>query len=156
MNIQIKGSLAYISPLQVNGNFQKHTAIVLIGAGTQYPQYIEIEFTGDKISLLQNTVANSEYNFHVNVRGMAQPWEKEGSYRAFTSLQAWKLEPLTPQPVQAPPAPAPAFGTPAPFAAQPPATPAPATPAAPAFPPSAPAPGNTGGGGFGGFGGFGQ
>lgn len=95
-SITLRGRVDHINQQQQNGNFLKHLVLITINLDTQYPQLIEVEFSQDRISLLQNVQIGQTYDFGINVRGMPQPWQDSKDpnlYRAFISLSVWKVDP---------------------------------------------------------------
>lgn len=64
---------------------------IVITTQEQYPQDILIEFTQDKIDLLNPISAGDEVKISINLRG--REWvNPEGVAKYFNSIQGWRLE----------------------------------------------------------------
>lgn len=76
---------------QVSDKFSKREFI--IKTNETYPQYLNIQVTQDKVSLLDNFSAGQEVECHINLNGRL--WtNKEGVETAFNSITAWKITKL--------------------------------------------------------------
>lgn len=110
----------YISPvLQVSENFQKRELILNDSwekDGKSYPNFVLIEFTGDKMSLLDNYAPGQRVTVEAYVNG------REYQNRYFNTIRGMGIIPYQPQ--QAPPS----------SAGQRPAQPAPGYPQQAAYP----------------------
>ena len=74
---------------QVSEKFKKCECIIEVAG--QYPQYIAVQFTQDKIDLLNGVGKEAEVTAHINLRGRL--WiNKEQVEQAFNSLEVWKLD----------------------------------------------------------------
>src|SRR5690606_28160966 len=64
---------------------------LVITTQEQYPQDILIEFTQDKIDLLNSVGEGDEVKISINLRG--REWiNPEGVAKYFNSIQGWRLE----------------------------------------------------------------
>jgi hypothetical protein len=89
MNYSIKGKVKSVGPtVSVGANgFRKREVIIV--TEDQYPQMIPIEFTQDKVSLLDHIAENQEIEVSFNIRG--REWiDNNGEAKYFLSLQGWK------------------------------------------------------------------
>ena len=63
----------------------------VVEMGGNYPQPIEMQFTQDKCSLLDNLQIGQEVNVDINLRGKS--WvNANGETKYFNTLEAWKIE----------------------------------------------------------------
>lgn len=89
-SFQIKGRL------HVKGNTQvvsdKFTKRELVIATTdQYPQFISLQLTQDKVALLDPVNVGDEVTVDFNLQG--REWvAPDGTVKYFNTLQAWKVE----------------------------------------------------------------
>jgi hypothetical protein len=76
---------------EVSASFRKRE-LVLTTEG-RYPQQILVEFTQDKIGLLDNHRAGDEVRIHIDIRG--REWKSpRGEVKYFVSVHGWKIENL--------------------------------------------------------------
>jgi len=63
---------------------------VVVTTADQYPQDIMIEFTQDKVDLLNEFMEGSSVTISINLRG--REWiNPQGEAKYFNSLQGWKI-----------------------------------------------------------------
>ena len=63
---------------------------VVVTTAEQYPQDIMIEFTQDKVDLLNEFMEGSSVTISINLRG--REWiNPQGEAKYFNSLQGWKI-----------------------------------------------------------------
>ena len=63
---------------------------VVVTTADQYPQDIMIEFTQDKVDLLNEFMLGSSVTVSINLRG--REWiNPQGEAKYFNSLQGWKI-----------------------------------------------------------------
>ena len=63
---------------------------VVVTTADQYPQDIMIEFTQDKVDLLNEFMLGSSVTISINLRG--REWiNPQGEAKYFNSLQGWKI-----------------------------------------------------------------
>lgn len=81
----ITGTIIKIGEVQqITDKFKKRELV--INTGGEYPQYIPIEFTQDKINLLNNLSNGQVVSVNFELRGR----EWNGKY--FANVQGWKIE----------------------------------------------------------------
>ena len=89
--MKITGQIYKIGDTQVvSEKFSKREMIIKTEMNTPYPQYIKVEFTQDKTSLLDTYKVNDEVGVEVNLRGRLFNGEK--GEQCFVTLQAWRIE----------------------------------------------------------------
>ena len=90
--MQIHGIIKSISETaQISDKFRKRDFVLTTDHTTNWPQFIQLELTQDKCSLIDNYKIDDEISVDFNVRG--RQWtDKEGKVKTFNSLQAWKIE----------------------------------------------------------------
>ena len=93
--MELSGKIKVMFDTQrVSASFQKRE-LVLITPG-RYPQQILIEFTQDKIGLLDRYAAGDEVRIQIDIRG--REWNSpRGDTKYFVSIQGWRIEPLQAQ-----------------------------------------------------------
>lgn len=92
MSEQLTGVIHSISETQnISDKFSKREFVIKEQSNPQYEQYIQLEFTQDKCSLLDNYQPGQEVTVNYNLRGRL--WtNKEGVEKCFNTVQAWKIE----------------------------------------------------------------
>lgn len=90
MAYDIKGTAYVVGETKhVSDKFQKRSLIVEVMDG-RYPQYIELEATGDQTSMLDEVRTGDQVSVTFNIRG--RKYSKPGQEdRYFVSLNIWKL-----------------------------------------------------------------
>jgi len=84
---QLNGEIHSIKQTQhISDKFAKREFIVVTEQSTPYPQYIKMEFTQDKCSLLDQYIEGQQVSVDYNLKGNLH---KDTS---FVSLQAWKIQ----------------------------------------------------------------
>jgi hypothetical protein len=96
---KMKGAIKVIKPTQqVSEKFSKREFVVTDMSEAQYPQDIMLEFTQDKVSLLDNFGIGQEVEVSFNLRG--REWTSpQGDVKYFNTLNAFKLEAIGEAPV---------------------------------------------------------
>ena len=93
---KVKGLIKVIGDtVQVTEKFSKREVVITVEDG-KYPQYISLQATGDKVSLLDGCRVGEEVEASFNLRG------REWQDKHFNSLELWKIEVLTPAAAVAP------------------------------------------------------
>ena len=100
--MEVKGKVKAVNPeQQVSASFVKRELIVT--TDEQYPQHILIEFTQDKVDLLDHLDPGTPVTVSINLRG--REWvNPQGETRYFNSIQGWRISrdqpahTVTPQP----------------------------------------------------------
>lgn len=76
----------------VSEKFKKRE-FVLTDNSTQYPQYISLQLTQDRCSLLDQVQVGENVVVHFNIRG--REWTSpQGEIKYFNTLEAWKIDRL--------------------------------------------------------------
>lgn len=88
--MELTGTVKKLGDVQTFGSgFQKREMVLL--TQEQYPQPINIEFTQDKISLLDALSEGDEVRVSINIRG--REWTSpQGEVKYFNSITGWRLE----------------------------------------------------------------
>lgn len=89
--MELKGRVHEVGTTQqVSESFKKRDLVVVYSDNPQYPEYIKIEATQDKVTLFDNLKPGDDVEVQFNLRG--RPWtNKEGVTTYFNSLVAWKV-----------------------------------------------------------------
>lgn len=97
MSDQLTGVIHSISETQViSDKFQKREFVLKEQSNPQYEQYIQLELTQDKCSMLDGYQPGQEVTVNYNLRGRL--WtNKEGVEKCFNTIQAWRIEPANQQ-----------------------------------------------------------
>ncbi len=88
--MELTGTIKKISDLQTFASgFQKKELVLL--TEEQYPQPINIEFTQDKVDLLNAYKVGDSVKVHINIRG--REWTSpQGEVKYFNSIVGWRME----------------------------------------------------------------
>ena len=88
----MRGVIKVIRPTnQVSEKFSKREFVVTDMSEAQYPQDIMLEFTQDKVSLLDSFGKGQEVEVSFNLKG--REWvSPKGETKYFNTLQAFKIE----------------------------------------------------------------
>ena len=88
--MEVNGKVKVINPVQnVSATFKKRELVVT--TEEQYPQSIMIEFTQDKVSLLDQFHVGDSVRVGINLRG--REWvSPQGETRYFNTIQGWRIE----------------------------------------------------------------
>jgi hypothetical protein len=74
----------------VSEKFKKRE-FVLTDNSSQYPQYISLQLTQDRCSLLDQVQVGENVVVHFNIRG--REWTSpQGEIKYFNTLEAWKID----------------------------------------------------------------
>ena len=74
----------------VSEKFKKRE-FVLTDNSTQYPQYISLQLTQDRCTLLDQVQVGENVVVHFNIRG--REWTSpQGEIKYFNTLEAWKID----------------------------------------------------------------
>ena len=91
----IKGTIHQVGATeQVTERFSKRAFIITFSDNPKYPQFAKLEATGDKCSMLDGFSVGDEVSVEFNVRGRTYTNKKTGEEDCFTSLTAWKIDPV--------------------------------------------------------------
>ncbi len=94
--MEITGKIKKIMNIHnVNDKFKKREFVLTIDYNTPYPQHVLFQTTQEKCSLLDNLRENDEAKVFFNIRG--REWTNpENQVKYFVSLEAWRIDKLTP------------------------------------------------------------
>lgn len=90
--MELTGTVKKISDLQTFASgFEKREVVLL--TEEQYPQPINIEFTQDKVDLLNSVNVGEKVKIGINIRG--REWTSpQGEVKYFNSIVGWRIESL--------------------------------------------------------------
>ena len=100
--MEVKGKVIVVNPTTtISEKFSLRKFVV--ETEDQYPQPIEMQFTQDKCSLLDDIGFGSIVNVSINLRGKS--WTNpQGEVKYFNTLEAWRIEVVgqvaQPQPIE--------------------------------------------------------
>lgn len=94
MSYEITGTIIEIyDAVDVSSKFKKREFVLEKKEQSnsfEFTDYIKIQLTQDKCSLLDQFRKGEQVKVSFNLRG--RKWEKEGNISYFTNLEAWKIE----------------------------------------------------------------
>lgn len=90
--MEVTGRIRLIGQTQdISSSFRKREVVVT--TSEQYPQHIMIEFTQDRVGLLDSYQVGQEVRVSINLRG--REWQSpQGETRYFNTIQGWRIEPF--------------------------------------------------------------
>lgn len=97
--MEVTGRIRMIGqPQDISSTFRKREMVVT--TEEQYPQHILIEFTQDRVNLLDAFQIGEQVKVSINLRG--REWvNPQGETRFFNTIQGWRIERYVPgQPMQ--------------------------------------------------------
>src|SRR5690625_2450805 len=99
--MQIKGKLhAVLEHKQISDTFSTLSFVILVDDNPQYPEYISVQATNERIPVVQQLQIGQEVTLDCDLKG--RPWtNKEGVTRYFNTINVWRVTP-TQQQVQQP------------------------------------------------------
>jgi len=88
--MEVTGTVKRLLPVQnVSATFRKRELVV--NTDEQYPQTVAIEFTQDKVDLLDRVREGESVTVSINIRG--REWTSpQGEVRYFVTLQGWRVQ----------------------------------------------------------------
>jgi hypothetical protein len=91
-SFKLNGVIKMIKPTQqVSEKFSKREFVVTDMSEAQYPQDIQMEFTQDKVALLDTFMEGQEVEVSFNLKG--REWvSPTGDVKYFNTLQAFRIE----------------------------------------------------------------
>ena len=91
--MELVGKIHEIGAVQnLTATFKKRDLIVLVAENPEYPEYIKVEFTQDKVDLLDKFKEGQMVSVSFNLRG--RPFtNKQGIAIYFNSIVGWKINP---------------------------------------------------------------
>jgi single-stranded DNA-binding protein len=88
--MQLEGVIKVIGTTQqVSDSFKKRD--IVIETADQYPQFIEIQFVQDKVSVLDQYKPGENVVIDINIRGREWTNPKDGVIKYFNTIQGWKI-----------------------------------------------------------------
>lgn len=88
----IEGTIEAINPVeQITERFKKREFVVKTES-VEYPQYLLIQTTNDKVSLLNGFTTGQNVRVHINLNGRKHNGQSGVKY--YNSIDAWKIEKL--------------------------------------------------------------
>lgn len=87
--LDIAGTIHSVGPLDTKNDKCPKRDVVIHVADDKYPDYIRVQFTGDKAHSV--SVVGTHVRLSCNVKGR-QYKGKDGSDQNFTFIEAWKVE----------------------------------------------------------------
>ena len=91
MSYDIKGNVKRIGAVETKGakGFKTRTLILDVEDG-KFPQVVELQATGDRVSLLDPLNVGDAVTVTFNLRG--REWTGQNGTKVFNSLDVWKLD----------------------------------------------------------------
>jgi len=90
--MELIGKVEVIQEVEEKGTFKKQSLILQTELGSQYPQFVNIEFQQDKCSLLDTLEVGMEVKVYINIAG--RKWvNPDGKDIYFNTIKGWKIEP---------------------------------------------------------------
>jgi single-stranded DNA-binding protein len=88
--MEVTGRIRMIGqPQDISSTFRKREVVVT--TEEQYPQHILIEFTQDRVNLLDTFQIGEQVKVSINLRG--REWvNPQGETRFFNTIQGWRIE----------------------------------------------------------------
>lgn len=95
--MQIKGKLhAVLEHKQISDTFSTLGFVILVDDNPQYPEYISVQATNERIAAVQQLQIGQEVTLDCNLKG--RPWtNKEGVTRYFNTIDVWRVTPTVQQ-----------------------------------------------------------
>lgn len=91
--MNIKGKVKQVMDTQViSEKFSKRDLILTTDGNTDYPQHIAIQFTQDRVGLLDGLAPGDEIDISINLRGREWKSPKDGTIKFFNTIEGWKID----------------------------------------------------------------
>ena len=91
--MDITGKLHKVfAAVQVSEKFTKREFVIELSDNSQYPQYVILQLTQDKVSLVDNFDEGAELTVSINLRVRAWTSHKDGETKYFNTLEAWRIQ----------------------------------------------------------------
>lgn len=88
----VQGTLAEVGPVEeITGTFRKRD--VFIATDDQYPQFIKLQLTNERCSLIDEYAPGEQVRAHFNLGGKKFV-DKHGNTNSFNNLTIWRIERL--------------------------------------------------------------
>ena len=76
--------------IKVSEKFSKRDFVIETEHTTKYPQFISVQVTQDKCSLLDSHNIGDEVKIQINIKGRI--WDGPQGIKYFNTIEAWKIE----------------------------------------------------------------
>lgn len=88
--MELSGTIhAIFEAKDISANFRKREMVIL--TEEQYPQHVLVEFTQDRVNLLDGYKKGEKVKVSINIRG--REWNSpQGETRYFVTIQGWRIE----------------------------------------------------------------
>ncbi len=83
--LKLKYDTAFVSE-----KFSKRDFVITTDETTQYPQFVSMQLTQDKCSVLNDIIVGDEIKVDFNLQG--REWNGPQGIKYFNTLQAWRIE----------------------------------------------------------------
>ena len=90
--IKLTGVIRSISEVTEKGNFKFKTAIIDVDGHTKYPNVFSVQFSGERIPLLDTVTQGYNVTFHCNLKGREYTNPNTGVSSVFTSIDCFKID----------------------------------------------------------------
>ncbi len=87
MDVVLRGTVHTVHPIQEKNGYSSRKVWITIDQDTNYPQDVEVEFSGKNLDKANNLQERQTAVIHTNLRGKI--WQSTSN---FTTLSAWKVE----------------------------------------------------------------
>jgi len=89
--MEVIGIIKLVGDVQSVGSNSFRKRELVVTTAEDYPQMLMLEFTQDKVDLLNSVAVGDSVKVGINLRG--REWiNKEGEAKYFNSLQGWKID----------------------------------------------------------------
>jgi hypothetical protein len=91
--MNIKGTVKQVmDTVVVSEKFSKRDLIITDDSNEKYPQHIAIQFTQDRVSILDGLAPGDEVDVSINLRGREWTSPKDGVVKYFNTIEGWRIE----------------------------------------------------------------
>jgi hypothetical protein len=91
--MNIKGKVKQVmDTVVVSEKFSKRDLIITDDSNEKYPQHIAIQFTQDRVSVLDGLAPGDEIDVSINIRGREWTSPKDGTVKFFNTIEGWRIE----------------------------------------------------------------
>ncbi|MCX7727958.1 MAG: DUF3127 domain-containing protein [Bacteroidia bacterium] len=95
--MELVGKIKKVMDTQVvSDKFKKREFVLSTDLNTPYPQHILFQTTQEKCALLDALKPNDEVKVTFNIRGREWTSPQDGQVKYFVTLEAWRIDKLTP------------------------------------------------------------
>jgi len=87
----LEGKVEVIQEVEEKGTFKKQSLILQTELGSQYPQFVNIEFQQNNCDLLNAVVVGDDVKVSINIAG--RKWTNpDGKDIYFNTIKGWKIK----------------------------------------------------------------